>query len=74
MAKKSQPQIARSKKTRFAFITDIVTELRKAVWPTRQETLRLTIMVIIVCLIVGLFLGGVDYGFAELVSRVFLGG
>ena len=35
-------------------------ELRKVVWPTRPETVRTTIMVIVLILIVGLILWGVD--------------
>ncbi len=62
------------KKSRFAFILDIISELRKAVWPTRQEAVRLTVMVIGVCAAVGIFLGAIDYGFAELIAKVFLGG
>jgi preprotein translocase subunit SecE len=62
------------KKSRFAFVVDIISELRKVVWPTRQEAVRLTIMVIGVCAAVGIFLGAVDYGFAELITKVFLGG
>ena len=30
-------------------------------------------MVLIVCVVVGIFLGAIDYGFAELVAKVFLG-
>ena len=74
MTKKSQPQIVKpKKKPRFAFIGDTIGELRKVVWPSRQETLRLTVMVIIVCLIVGLFLGALDYGLAGL-AKMLLGG
>ena len=62
------------KKSRFAFILDIISELRKVVWPTRQEAIRLTIMVIGVCAAVGIFLGAIDFGFAELIGKVFLGG
>ncbi len=62
------------KRSRFAFIRDIIDELRKVTWPTRREAVRLTIMVIIVCVVVGIFLGAIDYGFAELVAKVFLGG
>ena len=62
------------KKSRFSFFTDIIAELRKAVWPTRQEAIRLTIMVIIVCLIVGILLVAIDYGFSQLVRGFFLGG
>jgi len=74
LSKKSQPEITKRKKSRFAFVGDTVSELRKVVWPTRQETLRLTIMVLIVCITIGLFLGALDYGFAELVTKVLLGG
>ena len=75
MAKKNpqQAQIGKLKKSRFAFVRDIIDELRKVTWPTRRETIRLSIMVLIVCAVVGIFLGAVDYGFAELVGKVFLG-
>ncbi|MBM4445891.1 MAG: preprotein translocase subunit SecE [Chloroflexi bacterium] len=62
------------KRSRFAFIGDIIGELRKVTWPSRRDTIRLTIMVLIVCVAVGLFLGALDYGFAELVAKVLLGG
>lgn len=62
------------KRSRFAFIGDIIGELRKVVWPTRREIVRLTAMVLAVCVSVGLILGAIDYGFAELVAKVFLSG
>ncbi len=76
MAKKNSPQtqIVKPKRSRFAFVRDVIDELKKVTWPTRRETIRLTIMVIVVCAVVGIFLGALDYGFAELVAKVFLGG
>jgi preprotein translocase subunit SecE len=59
---------------RFKFFTETIAELRKAVWPTRQEAIRLTIIVIVVCLVVGLILGALDYGFTHLMRELFLGG
>ena len=73
MTKKSKPQIVAKKRSRFAFIGDIVGELRKVTWPSRRDTVRLTIMAIIVCAAVGLFLGALDYGFSELVAKLLLG-
>jgi preprotein translocase subunit SecE len=35
-------------------------ELRKVVWPTRQETLRTTLLVVVMVVIAGLFLWAVD--------------
>ncbi len=42
---------------------DIVNELKKVSWPTREETTRLTVAVIAVTVTIGLLLGGVDMGF-----------
>ena len=73
-AKKPQASGAQPKKRRFTFFSDIIGELKKVVWPTRQETMRLTLIVIGLCVVMGLILGAVDYGFSELVAKVFLGG
>jgi preprotein translocase subunit SecE len=54
------------------FVGDIISELRRVTWPTRQETMRLTIMVLAVAAAVGVFLGLVDMGFARL-FKVILG-
>jgi len=42
---------------------EIISELRKVTWPSRQETLNLTWVVILVAGAVGVFLGGVDMFF-----------
>lgn len=60
--------------SRFKFFTETIAELRKAVWPTRQEAIRLTIIVLVICLVVGLILGVLDYGFTRLMKEFFLGG
>ncbi|MDO9027653.1 MAG: preprotein translocase subunit SecE [Candidatus Roizmanbacteria bacterium] len=42
------------------FATDVIDELKKVSWPTRSETIRLTTIVIIVSLIIGLYVGIID--------------
>ncbi len=42
----------------FKFIGEVVSELRRVVWPTREETTRLTIMVLAVAAAVALVYGG----------------
>lgn len=42
---------------------DIKSELKKVVWPSRQQATNLTMIVIAVSIAVGLFLGGVDFIF-----------
>jgi preprotein translocase subunit SecE len=72
--KKSQPQASQPKKRRFTFFADIINELKKVIWPTRQETIRLSLIVIGLCLVMGVILGALDWGFSELVAKVILGG
>lgn len=55
------------------YLREIIAELQKVVWPTREETRRLTTMVIAIAAAVGLLLGAIDLGFTHLV-RLFLGG
>jgi len=50
----------------FRFVTEAAAELRRVTWPTRQETMRLTIMVIAVAGAVGVFLGIIDVAFSRL--------
>lgn len=56
----------------FGFIGNIIGELRKVTWPTRQEAIRLTIMVLIVCAVIGVILALLDWGFGRLIRDVLL--
>ncbi|GGO89492.1 protein translocase subunit SecE [Marinobacterium nitratireducens] len=54
----------------FNLFKEAKTEIRKVVWPTRQETLQTTLMVVVVVLIVGLLLWGLDSLLGWIVSSV----
>jgi preprotein translocase subunit SecE len=54
--------------TPVMFFKEVIDELKKVVWPTREEIIRLTGVVIIVSLGVGVFLGGVDLLLTKLVE------
>ena len=54
----------------FQMFGEIVAELKRVTWPTRQETMRLTVMVILVSATVGAFLGLVDIGFSRLFAVI----
>ncbi|MFL5734216.1 MAG: preprotein translocase subunit SecE [Chloroflexia bacterium] len=41
-------------------VDNILAELRKVTWPTREETRNLTIVVLGISISLGLFLGGID--------------
>ncbi len=45
-------------KTQFG--NGIVEELKKVTWPTREETIRLTVIVIGISLIIGIYIGIID--------------
>ena len=51
---------------------EIISELRKVTWPTREETWYLTVVVLVVAGAVGLFLGGVDIFFNWAVENTLL--
>ena len=45
-------------------------ELRKVTWPTTEQTRNLTLVVIAVCVVMGTFLGAVDFVLGLLVRLV----
>jgi preprotein translocase subunit SecE len=57
----------------FRFIKESDIERRKVVWPTHQETLQTSLMVIIVTILISLFLAAVDWGLGAMV-RSLVGG
>lgn len=54
------------------FLQETILELRKSVWPSREETARLTWVVILLSIAVGFFLGGLDRLFAAIFFRFVL--
>jgi len=45
-------------KTQFG--SGIIEELKKVTWPTKEETVRLTVIVIGISLIIGVYIGIID--------------
>ncbi len=68
-------QVATTRRTglRFRFITETIAELKKVVWLSRREVAYLSALVLVVSLVAGVVLGTIDYGFSNLVEKVFLG-
>ena len=57
----------------LSLVGDVVSELRRVTWPTRQETMRLTMMVIAVAALIGTFLGLVDLAFTRIFEGIIFG-
>lgn len=53
------------------FIKEVISELRKVNWPTREETIKLTVVVIAISVIVALFIGSLDAALLRITSLLF---
>lgn len=52
------------------FLKESLTELKKVVWPTRQQAVKLTLIVIGVSIFAGLMIGGLDFLFTNLIGLI----
>lgn len=52
----------------LAFFRETLGELKKVIWPTKDEVIRLTGVVLIVSIIVGLYVGGLDFIFTKILA------
>jgi preprotein translocase subunit SecE len=47
------------------FLREVRVELTKVIWPNLDQVIKLTVIVVIVTLAVGFFLGAIDFLLAE---------
>jgi len=52
------------------YLRDTRMELRKVVWPAREEAVNLTIIVLFVTVAMTVLLGGIDYAFTILLNFI----
>jgi len=52
------------------FVQEVLLEFRRVTWPSRQELITSTVVVLALTVVVAFFLGGVDIGLSKLVQRV----
>ena len=52
------------------FFREVRIEIKKISWPSRNETIASTSIVIIIVLVIGLFLGMVDVGLARIIKII----
>ena len=53
------------------YLREVKNELAKVVWPSRNETLKMTIVVILFSVGVAVFLGAIDLGLTEVMAKFF---
>ncbi len=49
----------------IGFLKDVRSEMGKVVWPTRQQTTELTLLVLAVSIIIGAYIAGLDFIFTK---------
>ncbi len=54
------------------FLKEVRLEMKKVNWPTRRETIKYTLIVISVSLVVAAFLGGLDFIFTAIINKFLL--
>lgn len=54
------------------FLKEARQELKKVTWPSRQETINYTIMVVVISGVVAVFLGGAEYIFQFILNKFIL--
>ena len=57
-------------KSALGFFSEVKSELSKVTWPKRNEVLRLAGIVILGSVIVGFYVGGLDYLFTNLLTKL----
>jgi len=53
----------------IAYLKESKAEFDKVIWPNRQETLRLTLVVLFISLVVGAYIVGLDAIFTTIVEK-----
>ncbi len=52
------------------YFQEAISELKKVIWPTRQETINHTVSVVVICLFIAAFLGLLDLLFLSALRAV----
>jgi len=54
------------------FLKEVRLEVKKVNWPTRQQTIRYTLIILGISLVIAVFLGGLDFLFTILLEKFIL--
>jgi preprotein translocase subunit SecE len=55
----------------IAFFQDVVKEMKKVTWPTKEELLESTKVVIVVCIVLALFTYVIDMLISQVMKGIF---
>lgn len=66
----AQTNTDRGAKAKTGFLKGIKSEFKKITWPTRENLMKYTVMVIVICFIVSLMVWLMDTGLHRLLSLI----
>lgn len=52
------------------YLRETVDEMKRVSWPTRQETVKLTVIVVAISIVVAFYVGGLDFAFTNLLKLI----
>jgi preprotein translocase subunit SecE len=71
MAEQKKLEKVAAKDRIIKFFKEVRSELKKVIWPTKQQLFNNTLTVLLACLVVGALIWTTDYGLGRLMKFVF---
>lgn len=65
-------KLTKARKRLVRFVKEIRNELKKVIWPTKEQLINNTITVLLACFVVGALIWIVDFALANIVGAVLL--
>lgn len=54
----------------FSYLQEVKSEMSRVTWPNRKQVLDLTALVIAISIIVGVYVGGLDFVFTNVLNKI----
>ena len=70
-ARKEAPAAPRERTSPTQFLREVRAELRKVAWPTRDETINYSIVVLVTIVVMGALIYGADWLFSTFILELF---
>lgn len=53
-----------------SFINELRQEFKRINWPSRGETIKMSVVVVVISLLVAVFLGALDFAFVTILEKI----
>jgi len=54
----------------LTYLSEVRSEMKLVTWPKRDDVIKLTVTVLLVSAIVGLYVGGLDFGLTKILESL----